>query len=98
MADERSSAGWPEDDSDVVADPPLGMGALVLLYGLPLSALLLLPSVAWLGLLPGAVAVRFRTPAPHRRRLVVLYVVAGLISVAPWIALILRGDIGELAG
>jgi hypothetical protein len=98
MADERSSGGWPEDDSDVVAAPALGVWALVLLYGLPLLILLVVPTVAWLGLLPGAVVVRSRTPAPHSRRLVVLYAVTGLISVAPWIAMIVQGDIGDLAG
>jgi hypothetical protein len=98
MADEPSNAGWPEDDSEVAPAPALGVWALVLLYGLPLLFLLVVPTVAWLGLLPGAVVVRSRTPAPHRRRLVVLYTVTGMISVAPWVAMVVQGDIGDLAG
>jgi hypothetical protein len=98
MAHEQANAGWPEDDSDGEPAPALGVWALVLLYGLPFLILLVVPSVAWIGLLPAAVAVRSRTPAPHRRRLVVLYAVTGLISVAPWIVLIARGNIADLVG
>lgn len=98
MTDEQGSYGWPEEEPDGAA--PLGPGVwqLVALYVLPFLILLVVPAVAWVGLLPGAVALRWITRPPHRRWLVAIYVLAGLISVAPWIAMILNGDIADLAG
>jgi hypothetical protein len=88
---EDASYGWPEDPEESGV-PSLGRARLILLYGLPFVILLVFPAVAWIGLLPGAVGLRWTTHPPHRRRLVILYVVAGLISVAPWIAWILGRD------
>jgi hypothetical protein len=91
VAEDAGSYGWPEEpvESEV---PSLGRARLILLYGLPFVILLIFPAVAWIGLLPGAVGLRWTTHPPHRRRLVIVYVVAGLISVAPWIAWLLGSD------
>jgi hypothetical protein len=97
MRDEPRQSGWPKEPDVELSEEP-GVWKLVLLYTLPLLVLLVFPAVAWVGLLPGAVGLRWTTFPPHRRRLVALYVVAGLISVAPWIAMILRGDLAELSG
>jgi hypothetical protein len=85
VAEDAGSYRWPEDTEEPAA-PSLGTGMLILLYGLPFGLLLVFPAVAWIGLLPGAVGLRWRARPPHRRRLVILYVVLGLISVAPWVA------------
>lgn len=98
MTDGQGHSRWPEDEQDVEAVEDPGVWKLVLLYGLPLLILLVVPTVAWVGLLPGAIALRWTTYPPHRRRLIALYVVAGLISVLPWIALLFSGDIAELTG
>ena len=91
MAEDTGSYGWPEDPEESVV-PSTGRATLILLYGLPFVILLVFPAVAWIGLLPGAVGLRWTTHPPHRRRLVTLSVVAGLISVAPWIAWLLGRD------
>jgi hypothetical protein len=91
VAEDAGSYGWPEDPEESQV-PSLGRARLILLYGLPFVILLMFPAVAWIGLLPGAVGLRWATHPPHRRRLVILYVLAGLISVAPWIAWLLGRD------
>ncbi|HYN56752.1 MAG TPA: hypothetical protein VES03_06110 [Motilibacterales bacterium] len=99
MTDQLSQSGWPEDAEEVRgdADQP-SVWKPVLLYGLPFLILFVFPAVAWIALLPGAVGVRWTTHPPHRRRLVWIYLVTGMISLAPWIALIARGDVAELVG
>lgn len=91
MAEDPGSYVWPEDPEESVV-PSLGRAKGILLYGLPIVVLLVFPAVAWIGLLPGAVGLRWTTHPPHRRRLVILYVAAGLISIAPWIAWLLGRD------
>lgn len=99
MTDQLGQSGWPDDAEDVQDDASqLGVWKLVLLYGLPFLTLFVFPAVAWIALLPGAVGVRWATSPPHRGRLVWIYLVTGAISVAPWIALIARGDVAELLG
>ncbi|HSO03127.1 MAG TPA: hypothetical protein VLQ92_01495 [Candidatus Limnocylindrales bacterium] len=97
MTDEQGRYGWPEEEPDGAALAGPGVWQLVALYGLPFLILLVVPAVAWVGLLPGAVALRWMTRPPHRRWLVAIYLVAGLISVAPWIAMVINGDIADLA-
>jgi hypothetical protein len=89
MTEEPSGSGWPDDSADE-APEFTGPGAymLMVLYSLPFLILLLFPSLAWLVLLPFAVAMRWNARPPHRRRLVWINVGAGLISVAPWIVMI----------
>jgi hypothetical protein len=91
MAEEPSGYGWPDDPADEgleFAGP--GTYMLMVLYGLPFLILLLFPGVAWLVLLPFAAAMRWNTRPPHRRRLVWINVTTGLISLAPWIAMVVR--------
>lgn len=97
MTDEQGGYGWPDEEPDGAGVPGPGVWQLTALYGLPLLILLVVPALAWMALLPGAVALRRMTRPPHRRWLVAIYVLAGLISVAPWIALIINGDIADLA-
>ncbi len=97
MTDEQDPPRWPVEPEVVVARGP-GTWQLVLLYALPFLVLFALPAVAWVGLFPGAIGLRWTTHPPHRRRLVALYLVVGAISVAPWIAWLVRGDIAELTG
>ena len=99
MTDQLGESGWPDDADDVPDDASqLSVWKLVLLYGLPFLTLFYLPSLAWIALFPGAVGVRWATSGPHRGRLVGIYLVTGAISVAPWIALIARGDVADLLG
>ena len=99
MTDQVSQSGWPDDAEDVPDDVEQpGVWKLVLLYGLPFLILFVFPAVAWIALLPGAVGVRWSTRAPHRRRLVWIYLVTGAISIAPWILLVVQGDVAELIG
>ena len=99
MTDQFSRSGWPEDPENSLdgVDQP-GRPTLMVLYGLPFLLLLLLPAVAWMGLFPVAVGLRWTTHPPHRRRLTWIYLMTALISVAPWVALIVRGDASELIG
>lgn len=98
MSDQLSPSGWPDDAEDVPDDVDQPLGKLLLLYGLPFVILYVLPSLAWIALLPGAVAVRRSTRAPHRRRLLGIYLATAAISIAPWILLVVRGDGAELFG
>jgi hypothetical protein len=97
MTHEPGPHGWPDEGPDAVAVQGPGLGKLVVLYGLPLVIMFFAPAVAWVGLFPGAVGLRWTTQPPHRRRLVALYVVVGLISFAPWIAWVFGGDTTELS-
>lgn len=91
MTEEPSGYGWPEESADDDLDfPRPGAYMLMVLYGLPFLILLLFPALAWLVLLPFAVAMRWNTHPPHRRRLVWINVTTGLISLAPWIVMIVR--------
>ena len=91
MTEEPSGYGWPEESADDDLDfPRPGAYMLAVLYGLPFLILLLFPALAWLVLLPFAVAMRWNTHPPHRRRLVWINVTTGLISLAPWIVMIVR--------
>jgi hypothetical protein len=96
VAEDPGSYAWPEDPEESGV-PTLGRVRATLLYGLPIVVLLIFPAVAWIGLFPGAVGLRWITHPPHRRRLVVLYVLAGLLSVAPWVAWLLGRDSAALA-
>jgi hypothetical protein len=89
MTEEPSGSGWPDDSADAELEFT-GPGAymLMVLYSLPFLILLLFPSLAWLVLLPFAAAMRWNTRPPHRRRLVWINLGAGLISLAPWIVMI----------
>jgi hypothetical protein len=95
MTEDARDYEWPEDPVQSVEEPAIWK--LVLLYGLPVLLLLVFPAVAWIGLFPGAVGLRWATHPPHRRRLVALYVLTGLFSVAPWIAMLLGRDTVELS-
>jgi hypothetical protein len=80
---------WPEDTSSGQGYRA-GSYVLAIMYSAPFVILLLFPNLAWLALLPFAIALRWNVHPPHRRRLEWIYVVTGLISLAPWIPMILR--------
>jgi len=89
MTEEPVGSGWPEDPADEeleFAGP--GTYTLMILYPLPFLILLLFPTFAWLVLLPFAIAMHWNTRPPHRRRLVLINVGLGLISLAPWIVML----------
>jgi hypothetical protein len=88
LADESAGYEWPEDPSG--GDQyRASFYLLAIMYSAPFLILLLFPALAWLALLPFAVALRWNAHPPHRRRLIWIYVVTGLISLAPWIPMVL---------
>ena len=91
MTEEPSGSGWPDEpaDEDLEFAGP-GAYMLMVLYSVPFLILLLFPTLAWLALLPFAVAMRWNTRPPHRRRLVWINVALGAISLAPWIVMLVR--------
>lgn len=79
---------WPDDvGGDDLYRPNFYL--LAIMYAAPFLILILFPALAWLVLLPFSFALRWNAQPPHRRRLEWLYVITGLISVAPWIAWII---------
>jgi hypothetical protein len=56
----------------------------------PFLFLLLFPAIAWIALLPLTPIVRRTTHPAHRRRVTWIYGVTGLISLAPWVAMLFR--------
>lgn len=85
MTEEDSGYAWPDDPTDGDRHDQPGVIRLTILYGAPFLLLLLFPALAWLGLLPMAASMRWTVFPPHRRRLVWIYSVCGLISAAPLI-------------
>lgn len=79
---------WPDDASGDDAYRP-GFYLLAIMYSAPFLILILFPAIAWLALLPFSIGLRWNARPPHRRRLIWIYVTTGLISLAPWIALII---------
>ncbi len=80
---------WPvEAGGDDTYHPSFYL--LAIMYAAPFLILILFPAIAWLALLPFSFALRWNTQPPHRRRLIWLYVITGLISLAPWIGFIAR--------
>jgi hypothetical protein len=79
---------WPED---VPRTPPgPGMVTLVILYTAPIVLLLVFPTIAWIALLPLSFLVRRTSHPAHQRPASWLYLGTGLISVIPWIGMLLR--------
>lgn len=77
---------WPVED---MPEPPRpGVVTLLVLYLAPFLLLLLFPTIAWIALLPLTPVVSWTTHPAHRRRAVWIYLVTGLISLAPWVALL----------
>jgi hypothetical protein len=85
--DEPDAYQWPEEAAP--EPPPPGVVTLLVLYLAPVLLLLLFPSIAWIALLPLAPLVNRTTHPAHRRRAVVVYTVTGLISLAPWVAMLI---------
>jgi hypothetical protein len=82
---EPDAYDWPED---AAPEPPRpGPVLLLILYMAPFLLLLLFPAIAWIALLPLTLLVNRTTHPDHRRRAVVIYLVTGLISLAPWITM-----------
>lgn len=79
---------WPDEGAADQEYRP-GFYILAIMYAAPFLILLLFPALAWLALLPLILAVRWNVHEPHRRRLVWIYLITGLISLAPWIALLI---------
>ena len=77
---------WPDE----AAPKPPGQGPITLIvsYGAPFVVLLLFPAIAWIALLPMALMLRWTAHPTHRRRLVWLYLITGLISLAPWVRML----------
>lgn len=78
---------WPQETAPEPERP--GVVKLLVLYMAPFLLLLLFPAIAWIALLPLAPLVHRTTHPAHRRRAFVVYLVAGLISFAPWAAMLL---------
>ena len=77
---------WPEEASPDPERP--GVVKLLVLYMAPFLLLLLFPAIAWIALLPLAPLVHRTTHPEHRGRAAAVYLVAGLISFAPWVAML----------
>jgi hypothetical protein len=80
---------WPEDPSDGEQYEQPGPIRLTILYVSPFLVLLLFPPLAWIALLPMAASMRWTVYPPHRRRLIWIYSILGLISAAPLILTLL---------
>lgn len=77
---------WPVEPAP---EPPRpGVITLLVLYMAPLILLLLFPAFAWIALLPLTPLVNRTTHPAHRRSAVAVYLTTGLISVAPWVAML----------
>ena len=79
---------WPDEGSGDDDYRP-GFYLLAIMYSAPFLILILFPALAWLALLPVAISLRWNAHPPHRRRLIWIYVITALISLAPWIAMLL---------
>jgi ABC-type sulfate transport system permease component len=77
---------WPDDAAPEPPQP--GVIMLLVLYLAPFLLLLLFPTIAWIALLPLTPLVNRTTHPAHRRRAVAAYLVTGLISLAPWVAIL----------
>jgi hypothetical protein len=77
---------WPDEASPEPPQP--GVIMLLVLYLAPLLLLLLYPAIAWIALLPLTPLVNRTTHPAHRRRAVAVYLVTGLISLAPWVTIL----------
>jgi hypothetical protein len=55
--------------------------AVVVLYVLPFVVLGWAGPLAWVGLAPGAVGLRWTTHPPHRRRLALIYLALAVVSL-----------------
>jgi len=86
-AEEPGLYEWPDD----ATPKPPGQGPITLIvsYGAPFVLLLLFPAIAWIALLPLALMLNWTAHPAHRRRLVWIYAITGLFSLAPW-AMLLR--------
>lgn len=85
MSEPESGYAWPEDPSDGDDYEQPGVIRLTILYMSPFLLLLLFPPLAWLALLPMAASMHWTVYPPHRRRLMWIYSICGLISAAPLI-------------
>ena len=83
---EPEAYDWPEE---AAPEPPLpGVILLLVLYMAPFLLLLLFPTIAWIALLPLTPLVNRTTHPAHRRPAVAVYLITGLISLAPWVAML----------
>ena len=71
--------------------------ALAVLYVLPFAVLWWFGPLAWVGLVPGAVGLRWTTHPPHRRRLGVLYLALAVVSLGTLILGLSGTDTAELS-
>ncbi len=85
---ESQDYAWPDEASGDDEYRP-GFYLLAIMYSAPFLILILFPALAWLALLPLCFAMRWNAHPPHRRRLIWIYLTTGLISLAPWVAMIL---------
>jgi hypothetical protein len=87
MNDRQDSYEWPEDVPPEPAQP--GVITLLVLYLAPFLLLLMFPAIAWIALLPLTPLVRRTTHPAHRRRVTLIYLVTGLVSLAPWVTMVI---------
>lgn len=87
MNAESDGYEWPEEATPEPPQP--GVVTLIVLYMAPFLLLLLFPAIAWIALLPLTPLVSWTTHPAHRRRAVLIYLVTGLISLAPWVAMLI---------
>lgn len=71
--------------------------ALAVLYVLPFAVLWWFGPLAWVGLVPGGVGLRWSTHPPHRRRLGVLYLGLAVVSLGTLMIGLSGTDTAELS-
>jgi hypothetical protein len=71
--------------------------AVAVLYVLPFAVLWWFGPLAWVGLVPGAVGLRWTTHPPHRHPLGVLYLILAVVSLGALMIGLSGTDTAELS-